>query len=65
MTAAQREALLTAYEEGYFEEPRKTSQQEVVDRLGISSTAAGGRIRRGMSKLIETSLAGRDPEHPG
>jgi predicted DNA binding protein len=56
LTAAQREALLTAYDEGYFEEPRETSQGEVADRLGISSTAAGGRIRRGIAKLIETTL---------
>jgi len=60
LTEAQREALLTAFEEGYFEEPRETSQQEVADLLGISSTAAGGRIRRGMSKLIETTLADRE-----
>lgn len=63
LTAPQREALLTAYEEGYFEEPRETSQQEVADILGISSTAAGGRIRRGMSKLVETTLADRNGEH--
>jgi predicted DNA binding protein len=62
LTAAQREALLAAFEEGYFEEPRDTSQQEVADLLGISSTAAGGRIRRGMSKLIETTLADREAE---
>jgi len=59
LTEAQREALLTAYQHGYFEEPRETSQQEVADLLGISSTAAGGRIRRGTSKLIETTLADR------
>jgi predicted DNA binding protein len=62
LTAAQREALLRAYREGYFEEPRETSQEEVADLLDISSTAAGGRIRRGMSKLIETTLADREEE---
>lgn len=61
LTAAQHEALLTAFEEGYFEEPRETSQQEVADLLGISSTAAGGRIRRGTAKLIETTLADQEP----
>ena len=62
LTEPQREALLTAYRHGYFEEPRETSQQEVADLLGISSTAAGGRIRRGTSKLIETTLADRDDD---
>jgi predicted DNA binding protein len=56
LTDAQRDALLTAYEAGYFEEPRGTSLQELADDLGISPTAVGGRIRRGTSRLIERTL---------
>jgi predicted DNA binding protein len=56
LTDAQREALLTAYEEGYFEEPRGTSLEELAAVLDISPTAVGGRIRRGTSRLIERTL---------
>lgn len=56
LTDQQRTALVDAYEEGYFEEPRETSLEELADRLDISPTAVGGRIRRGTGKLIETTL---------
>ena len=56
LTTAQREALVTAYNMGYFNEPRETSQEDLATILDISSTAAGGRIRRGMATLIESSL---------
>ncbi|GAB3678604.1 helix-turn-helix domain-containing protein [Halopiger thermotolerans] len=56
VTDEQRDALVTAYEEGYFEEPRETSLEELADSLGISPTAVGGRIRRGTGKLVKTTL---------
>jgi len=56
LTDAQRDALVTAYEAGYFEEPRGTSLQALAEDLGISPTAVGGRIRRGTSRLIERTL---------
>lgn len=56
ITDEQRVALVTAYEEGYFEEPRETSLEELAEALDISPTAVGGRIRRGSGKLVETTL---------
>lgn len=56
VTDEQRAALVCAHEEGYFEEPRETSLEELADRLGISPTAVGGRIRRGTGKLVESTL---------
>ncbi|PSP84993.1 hypothetical protein BRC83_03540 [Halobacteriales archaeon QS_1_68_17] len=56
LTEAQREALLTAYAEGYFHEPRDASLAELADALGISPTAVGGRLRRGIERLIEATL---------
>ncbi|MFB6171890.1 MAG: helix-turn-helix domain-containing protein [Haloarculaceae archaeon] len=56
LTPAQREALLVAFEEGYFEEPRRTSLEELATLLGISPTAVGGRLRRGTARLVETTL---------
>lgn len=56
LTAAQQDALEIAYEEGYFQEPRETSLEELADHLDISPTAVGGRIRRGTNKLIESTI---------
>ncbi|MFD1565277.1 helix-turn-helix domain-containing protein [Haloarchaeobius amylolyticus] len=56
LTDEQRVALVTAHEEGYFEEPRDTSLEELADHLDISPTAVGGRIRRGTGQLVETLL---------
>jgi len=58
LTPHQRAAITTAYEAGYFNQPRDTSLQGVADRLGISSSAAGGRLRRGLGQLIESTLYG-------
>ncbi|WP_224336510.1 helix-turn-helix domain-containing protein [Haloprofundus halobius] len=56
VTDAQREALVAAYEDGYFEEPRETSLEDLAAELDISPTAMGGRLRRGTGKLIESTL---------
>ena len=56
LTDAQRDALIVAYEEGYFEEPRDISLEELSDILDLSPTAVGGRIRRGMAELVATML---------
>lgn len=57
LTEPQRRLLLTAYEAGYFEEPRAITLEGLADRLGISSTAAGGRLRRAMACLVERQLS--------
>jgi predicted DNA binding protein len=56
VTDSQREALLVAFEEGYFEEPRTATLSEVATELGVSQPAAGGLIRRGTKRLIESCL---------
>jgi predicted DNA binding protein len=56
LTDPQLDALITAYEEGYFEEPRAISLEGLADILDISPTAVGGRIRRGTAALIESTL---------
>lgn len=53
LTDAQWEAMVEAFEAGYFDEPRTASLSEVGERLGISASAAGRRIRRGTAALIE------------
>lgn len=60
LTAEQHEALVTAYEEGYFEEPRGISLVELAEELGISPAATSGRLRRGLTRLIGMTIV--DPD---
>ncbi|EMA18319.1 DNA-binding protein [Haloarcula amylolytica] len=59
LTDEQRTALTTAYENGYFGEPRDISLNEVADEIGLSSTAMSGRLRRGMRNLIAATIIDR------
>lgn len=56
LTQPQIEALVSAYENGYYDEPRETSLEELGSVLGISRTAVSGRLKRASSRLIEESL---------
>ncbi|MFC4548837.1 MULTISPECIES: helix-turn-helix domain-containing protein [Halorussus] len=56
LTEPQRETLLAAYEQGYFEEPRQTSLEGLAESLDVSPSAVGGRLRRGVFELIRTTL---------
>jgi len=60
LTDEQRTALTTAYENGYFGEPRDISLNEVADEIGLSSTAMSGRLRRGMRNLIAATIIDRE-----
>ena len=63
LTDSQREALLVAFETGYFEEPRNATLSEVAADLDISQPAASGLLRRGIKRLIISSLV-NDSEQP-
>ncbi|MFC6723750.1 helix-turn-helix domain-containing protein [Halobium palmae] len=56
LTAAQREALLTAYDAGYFEVPRRDSLRNLAQELGISDSALSQRLRRGIERLVEENI---------
>ncbi|MDS0297763.1 helix-turn-helix domain-containing protein [Halogeometricum sp. S1BR25-6] len=56
LTDSQRDALLVALETGYFEEPRDATLGEVAADLDISQPAASGLLRRGIRRLIVSSL---------
>ncbi|MFC7249697.1 helix-turn-helix domain-containing protein [Halomicroarcula sp. GCM10025324] len=57
LTAAQREALLLAYELGFFDEPRTATLEDVAAELGISRQAVANRLRRGHRALIREMLS--------
>ncbi|WP_310900708.1 helix-turn-helix domain-containing protein [Haloarcula onubensis] len=56
LTDSQREALLVAVERGYFEEPRNATLSDVAAELDISQPAASGLLRRGIKRLVVSSL---------
>lgn len=63
LTDSQRDALLIAFERGYFDEPRNATLSEVAAELEISQPAASGLLRRGLRRLIVSSLVD-DSEPP-
>lgn len=62
LTAEQRAALRTAYEQGYYQVPRRRTQREVADLVGISGSSLSRRLRRGTAALIEHYLYPSDPD---
>lgn len=60
ISPVQRETLLSAYHQGYFQVPRRINQSDLADELDISDSALSQRIRRSVSKLIETDLLHED-----
>lgn len=56
LSGPQYEALVTAYEHGYYEIPRGSSMGELADKFGISDSAFSQRLRRGTGALIAETL---------
>ncbi len=56
LTETQREALILAYERGYFDTPRESSLEEIADELGITQQSLSSRLRRGHRRLIRATL---------
>lgn len=64
LTPAQHEALVTAFEEGYFAVPRRTNLVSLSEQLGISGQSLSERLRRGEGKLLATSLVAKPEPEP-
>jgi len=56
VTDAQREALVLAYQRGYYAEPRETTLATLADEVGISRQAFARRLRRGYRTLIRSQF---------
>ncbi|MFC4436529.1 MULTISPECIES: helix-turn-helix domain-containing protein [Natrialbaceae] len=56
LTPKQREALTLAYENGYYDIPRKTTPLELGNRLEISRRSLSERLRRAEQRLVETAM---------
>ena len=58
LTDTQREALVMAYEMGYFDTPREASLADVAAELDITQQSLSSRLRRGHRRLIAATLVG-------
>lgn len=56
VTAPQREALVLAYERGYYDSPAGTSLSELGAEIGITGQSVGSRLRRGTATLLSNTL---------
>lgn len=64
LTEKQRRVLETAYHEGYFEQPRAQSADDVAAALGISRSTFLQHLRTAERKLLADLLAWQDePRH--
>ncbi|WP_049920881.1 helix-turn-helix domain-containing protein [Halopiger djelfimassiliensis] len=61
VTDRQQEALLAAFEGGYFDVPRETTLSALASELDISDQALSARLRRGQANLLQQTLAEDDP----
>ena len=66
LTDPQLEALVLAYDRGYFNSPRDVTMAELGEELGISQQAIASRLRRGIRQILGqtlTALEGDVPRH--
>lgn len=56
LTPEQREAVLLAYNNGYYESPPETNLAELSDELGIARQSFTDRLRRGHKNLIDETV---------
>ncbi|WP_276255466.1 helix-turn-helix domain-containing protein [Halomontanus rarus] len=61
LTDSQQEALLLAYERGYFNSPRDVTMADLGDELGISQQAVASRLRRGIDSILGSTLSELPP----
>lgn len=57
LTDTQQEALVLAFERGYFESPREVTLAELGEELGISQQAVGSRLRGGTRQVLGSTLS--------
>lgn len=56
LTPDQRATLIRAYQDGYYDKPRKTTQKELGEHFGVSARAISDRLRRGTRNLLASTL---------
>ncbi|QCJ46702.1 helix-turn-helix domain-containing protein [Haloprofundus sp. MHR1] len=56
LTDDQQRLLRAAHEMGYYDVPRRSSQNELADRFGVSPSAVSQQLRRGTGTLVGNTL---------
>lgn len=56
LTDKQFEALVTAYDMGYFDETAQVTHAEIAEELGVCRSAVSQRLRRAERELVERHL---------
>lgn len=56
LTDQQHEILMMAYYGGYFDIPRRMTQDDLAEQLGISDSAVSQRLRRAIAELIAATI---------
>lgn len=56
VSAKQREALLAAYDLGYYDTPSAVNGADIADQLEITQQAVSERLQRGAKTLIKNTL---------
>jgi len=54
----QREALRTAVDLGYYEQPRRATHEDVARALGCSSSTASEHLQKAAARLVRAAVAG-------
>ncbi|MDG5757907.1 bacterio-opsin activator domain-containing protein [Natronococcus sp. A-GB1] len=62
LTTKQRETLVTALEEGYYEVPQRISMSELADDMGVSQQALSKRFHAAHRNLITSTLTFTHPD---
>ena len=65
LTDKQQEALVTAWEAGYFQAPRNATLEDVAESLGITHQSLSQRLRRAHHELIANTLVVTPPQSAG
>jgi predicted DNA binding protein len=65
LTPNQRDALVAARREGYFEVPREITIRELAERLDTSHQAVSELLRRGTANLVDATLTADRGEGEG
>lgn len=56
LTESQHTALVSGFDAGYYDIPRKTNIDALAEQLGISHQALSERFRRGHAALVKNTL---------
>lgn len=58
LTERQREVVIAAKRQGYYDYPRRINSEQLAERVGVSKATVVEHLRKAEGRLMETLLAG-------